>query len=311
MPMSAFNPAKDIPELANKVILVTGGTAGLGQGAIKSFAQHNPAHIFFTGRNVKAANALTDGVKRTSPGVPITFIECDHTSLASIQDCARSIKAQASRLDILMCNAGVMALPSGTTKDGYELQFGINHLSHALLIKLLLPLLLSTASLPGADVRIINMTSIAYQQAPPQGIEFSTLKSAQETLGRMIPGPKWSRYGQSKLAQMLYSQEIAKHYPQLTSVSVHPGIIKTGLFDNVSLMTKLPALISNVGKTTPVEQGPYNQLWAATVGKGKLVNGEYYEPIGKVGVRTTKMARDKALGSKLWDWTQRELERWD
>jgi hypothetical protein len=103
---------------------------------------------------------------------------------------------------------------------------------------------------------------------------------------------------------MLYSQELAKQYPQITSVSVHPGIIMTGLFDNVSFFTKLPALLSNTGKTTPVEQGSYNQLRAATVDKSKLVNGEYYEPIGKVGVRTTKAARDKELPLRLWEWTQ-------
>lgn len=110
---------------------------------------------------------------------------------------------------------------------------------------------------------------------------------------------------------MLYSQELAKEYPQLTSVSVHPGIIMTGLFDNVSFMTKLPALLSYHGKTTPVEQGPYNQLWAATAPKEKLVNGEYYEPIGEVGARTTKASRDEKLARRLWEWTQGELARWE
>lgn len=310
MAPNTFNPATDITDLSGKVIFVSGGTAGLGQGAILSFAKHNPAHIFFSGRNVKAANNLLEKVKQSSPKVPVIFISCDHTSFASIQECAKAVKAQTKRLDILMCNAGVMALPPETTKDGYELQFGINHLSHALLIKLLLPILLSTADLPDSDVRIINMTSIAYQQAPKQGIEFSSLKTEQASLGMMIPGPKWSRYGQSKLAQMLYSQEVAKQYPQLTSVSVHPGIVMTGLFDNVSFMTKLPALISNAGKTIPVEQGPYNQLWAATADKAKLVNGEYYEPIGKIGVRTTKAAKDQKLAQRLWEWTQKELEGW-
>jgi NAD(P)-dependent dehydrogenase (short-subunit alcohol dehydrogenase family) len=123
---------------------------------------------------------------------PVTFLSCDHTSLASIKECANAIKAQTDRLDILMCNAGVMALPAGTTKDGYEIQFGINHLSHALLVKQLLPTLLATADMPNSDVRIINMTSIAYQQAPPQGIDFKTLISSQEKLGKIIPGPKWS-----------------------------------------------------------------------------------------------------------------------
>lgn len=284
------------------------GTAGLGAGSISALAKHDPEHIIFSGRNTKSADALIQKVRSESPNAQLTFVECDLTSFASIQTCANKFITHFSRLDIFMCNAGIMAVPEGTTKDGYEIQFGTNHLGHALLIKLLLPTMLETAKLPGADVRIINMTSIAYQQAPSFGIDFATLKSPQASLGKVIPGPKWSRYGQSKLAQLLYSQELAKRHPEITSVSVHPGIIMTGLFDNVSFMTKLPVLIQSIGKKTSVEEGPYNQLWAATCPKGKLVNGEYYEPVGVVGKRTTRAARDEKLAARLWDWTQKELE---
>ena len=78
---------------------------------------------------------VSSKTKKSLPPVPVTFLSCDHTPLASIKECANAIKAQTDRLDILMCNAGVMALPVGTTKDGYEIQFGINHLSHALLVE--------------------------------------------------------------------------------------------------------------------------------------------------------------------------------
>lgn len=206
-----------------------------------------------------------------------------------------------------MCNAGIMAVDAGTSKDDYEIQFQVNHLAHALLIKLLLPLILRTAGEPGSDVRIINMASVAYQQAPKMGIDFATLRTGQASLGSMIPGPKWSRYGQSKLANLLYPSELAKRHPQILSVAVHPGIIMTDLFSNVSFGTRLPALIGSIGKRTPIEQGPYNQLWAATSPRSGIKNGEYYEPVGKVGHRTTAQAKNGKLAAELWKWTEEAL----
>jgi len=305
MSSQSFNPARDIPSLADKVIFITGGTAGLGAGTITELAKHEPAHIFFSGRNQKNADALVEKIRKTAPDVQLTFIKCDVSSLASVQEAAKAIQAHSQRLDVLFLNAGIMAVNAATSVDGYEIQFATNHLGHALLVKLLMPTLQETARSPGADVRIINMTSVAHTQAPKMGIDFATLKSSQNGLGGMIPGGKWSRYGQSKLAQLLYSQELAKHHPEITSVSVHPGIIQTGLFDNMDFMTKLPTMFY---KQTPVAEGHYNQCWAATCPKSKLKNGEYYEPNGVVGQRKTKQARDTQLADKLWEWTQSQFE---
>lgn len=284
------------------------GTAGLGAGCVETLAQHSPSHIYFTGRSKAKADALIKKIHQKTPNAPVTFLECDLTSFASVQAVAKRFLVESPRLDVLICNAGIMAVDAETSKDGYEIQFQVNHLAHALLIKMLLPLMLQTAEGPDADVRIVNMASIAYQQAPKAGIEFSTLKSAQASLGRpIIPGPKWSRYGQSKLANLLYPQELAKKYPQILSVAVHPGIIMTDLFANVSFGARLPALIQSIGKRTPLEQGPYNQLWAATSPRGGIKNGEYYEPVGVIGKRTTAQARDGKLAERLWDWTQEVL----
>ncbi len=245
-----------------------------------------------------------------SPNVKLTFLKCDISSLASVQECSQTLKAATDRLDILFLNAGIMAVDGATSIDGYEIQWATNQMGHALLVKLLLPLLQHTTQQPGADVRVINLTSIAYQQAPkPLGIDFETLKSKQEKLSRsMTLPPRWARYGQSKLAQLLYTEQLAKHYPEVTFVSVHPGVILTGLFENVSLAMKLPVLLSSMGKRTPVEEGHFNQCWAATCAKSSLKNGEYYEPIGEIGNRTTLQAKDKELGERLWEWTQKELE---
>jgi len=305
-----FNPDRDIPALSGKAIFVTGGTAGLGQGSITELAKHHPAHIFFSGRNQQNADALVEKVRITSPDVPITFLPCDISSLASVKSTAEALKSCTIRLDILMLNAGVMALPPGLSKDGYEIQFATNYLGHALLVKLLLPLLTSTAE-QNHDVRIINMTSVAYTQAPKSGIDFPTLRTSQPYLGGLIPGGKWSRYGASKLAQLLYTQEFAARYPDLTAVSVHPGIVYTGLFSNLDFATRLPVMLGLApGKKLPVEEGHWNQCWAATAGKKGVKSGEYYEPIGVVGKRRTAASRDQELGRKLWEWTEKELEGW-
>lgn len=202
-----------------------------------------------------------------------------------------------------------MGNPASTTKDGYEVQFGTNHLGHALLVKLLMPALLKTTEQPGADTRIINMSSYAYRYAPKQGIAFDTLKTDQNSLGGLIPGPRWTRYGQSKLANLLYARELAKRFPSIMTVAIHPGFIKTELFDNVSFFMQVPARLSNnFGQGwTPVEKGPYNQTWAGTTARTNLESGAYYKPIGVNGGLDTAQARDDKLAAQLWDWTEKEL----
>lgn len=311
MPSLSFNPSTDISNLAGKVILITGGTAGLGAGSITELAKHSPSHIFFSGRNQSNADELMARIHKTSPSVPLTFIKCDISSFASVKAAAETFKAKADRLDILMLNAGIMATPPGVSEDGYEIQFATNHLGHALLVKLLLPTLLSTASQPTSDVRIINLTSIAYKQAPSQGIDFATLKSPQASLGGMIPGPRWSRYGQSKLAQLLYTRQLAQHYSSILCVAVHPGVVMTGLFEGLPFWTALPVRVINLGRETPVEQGHWQQCWAATCERGALKSGGYYEPIGREVTPATRQARDEELAERLWRWTEEQLDGWE
>jgi NAD(P)-dependent dehydrogenase (short-subunit alcohol dehydrogenase family) len=246
---------------------------------------------------------LISKVRASSPKVAVTFIKCDIFSLASVKTAAEALKTQTDHLDILMLNAGIMCVHPGASVEGYEIQFATNYLGHTLLVKLLLPLLLSTAEKPESDVRVINMTSLAYTAAPSEGIVFSSLKSPQKNLTLLVPGGKWSRYGQSKLAQMLYSQELAKRYPSLTSVSVHPGVINTGLVTNLGLYDRRPFILGAGGPTIPVEQGHWNQVWAAAgTKKDGLVNGGYYEPVGKlvpVKKRKTSASRDEASAGRL------------
>ncbi|QIX00196.1 hypothetical protein AMS68_005713 [Peltaster fructicola] len=324
MSSSPFNPSTDIPSLAERVILITGGgssmvrlsgnadtligTAGLGAGSVVELAEHHPAHIIFSGRRQAKADELIARINKHVPDVKLTFIPCDISSFESVRRGAEAIQKLTDRLDVVMLNAGVMAVGPALSADGYETQFATNHLGHALLVQLLVPLLQRTAQLPRTDVRVINMTSVAFDQAPTGGIDFQHLKTTQSGLGGFGSSiAKWRRYGQSKLARLLYTDELAKHHPEITFVSIHPGIIMTDLFQNVDIMTKLPVLIKFFGRTTPVEQGHWNQCWAATCDKSRLTNGAFYEPIGKAGKRNTSYSRDEELSRKLWEWTQKEI----
>lgn len=117
-----FDPQTEIPSLAGKVILVTGGTAGLGRETVLSFARHDASHIYFTGRSHSSADKLVEDVKAQSPSAKVIFISCDLASLVAVQKAAKELTSKTDRLDIVMANAGIMALPPGQTQDGYEIQ---------------------------------------------------------------------------------------------------------------------------------------------------------------------------------------------
>lgn len=272
-------------------------------------ASKSPAKVFVSGRNKTRADALIAKVKSLSSSTDVVFVECDLSSLASVQLAAENILSQTSRLDVLMCNAGVMALPPGLSKDGYEIQFATNHLGHALLIKLLLPILLSTAEQLESDVRIVSMSSSAHATTPKKGIELDTLKTSQKSLGPIYQPSNFTRYGQSKLANMLYTAELATRYPNITSVSVHPGFVRTEMVSGASFLDRTIVSMASGGNWTTVEEGPYNQTWAATTAKGHLKNGAYYEPIGVQVNSSSAHAKDRVLSQKLWDWTEQELLR--
>ncbi|KAJ7451041.1 oxidoreductase [Mycena latifolia] len=297
-----FNPTTDIPDLSGKVILVTGGTAGIGKESVVALAKHNPKCIYFSGRDSKRAAEVIAEAKTAAPSTTVTFLECDLTSLASVEKAARQVASESDRLDILMCNAGIMNVPPELTKDGFEIHFGVNHIAHALFIKLLLPTLLRTAQSSDADVRIVSLTSQGFVMHPGGGIVFKDLRTTQGS-GLV----KSLRYGQSKLANILYSAELAKRYPQITSVSIHPGVVQTNLVASQKGFSKALIRITNPFSIVTPADGARNQLWAATYDKGKVVNGAYYEPVGVPGKHARK-SRDQKLAGELWEWTEKELE---
>lgn len=235
----------------------------------------------------------------------VTFVECDLASLSSVKEACENFLSQESRLDILICNAGIMAQPPSLTPEGYEIQFGTNHLGHALIMKKFLPLL-EKQSNEGGDARIINLSSKAWGLHPREGIAFDKLNTVHDDF--FVWG-RWRRYGQSKLANLLYARELSRRYPSITSVSVHPGIVATGLVGNSSFFDRMTVHVSQFGKLLEPYEGAYCQIWAATAPKEKIENGMYYEPVGISSYSTLdKTAKDDKLAERLWEWTEEALE---
>lgn len=174
---------------------------------------------------------------------------------------------------------------------------------HALLIRKLLPLLQSTAS-QGFDTRVIIQTSLGWELVPKGGIQFDTIKTPQD----MFLGP-WYRYGESKLANYLYAKELARRYPDITSVSVHPGVIMTDLIGTLPLSQRLFVQVGTLNqKKRKLEDGADSQLWCVGAPDLKKHNGAFYEPVGVLSTRTSQYTEDAAFAGKLWDYTEEHLK---
>jgi NAD(P)-dependent dehydrogenase (short-subunit alcohol dehydrogenase family) len=293
-----FSPAADIPSLANKVILVTGGNNGLGKESISQLARHQPAKIWMGARSgEKAAAAIKDIQSQFIEKVDIEFLPIDLASLKSVRAAADIVNSRSSRLDILMLNAGIMAVPSGKTEDGFEIQIGTNHVGHFYLTNRLLPLLHKTAKEYG-DARVVSVSSDAYNFAP----SFDSLVSTE----KLCQKGEWARYGASKAANILFAAELARRHPQLTSISVYPGVIMTDLHkpgQGTMVSTVMKMLTPFIAKS--VSTGTLTQLWASTAVRTSLANGKYYASVAKRS--DIKYVRDEEWGKQLWDWTEQEL----
>lgn len=314
-----FTPSTDIPPLTNKVILVTGGNEGLGKQTIIDLATHSPAKIYLAARNRSKAESARNEIQSkagTDNCAPITLLDLDLCSFESVKKAAGQIKASESRLDILITNAGVMGA-TGTTKEGYELQFGVNHMGHALLIQLLLPLMQQTAQNVGAgETRCVILASAAEKFAPQKDpYPFEKLRTVCDDVGA------FTRYGISKLANLHYAAELARRYPEAETgirfVSLHPGGVQTNLGDLMRGWPRIEKVVRKIATLVfglvPVEQGVWGQLWAATWpvgntdGLGEPKSGVFYHPVAVEG-KGSKLAYDGGKAKELWEWTEKELQ---
>lgn len=308
-------PNITIPPLTDKVILITGANSGLGEAVLTALAKHSPSKIYLAARSQSRAEAAlsriqsaiassySDGGKQPD----IEILPLDLSSLASVKSAAEIVLSSTDRLDILHLNGGVAAIPYATSTDGYELQFATNYLGHMLLVQLLLPLLLSTSKLPGADVRVVAISSMAHKIfAPKTGVRYSEIQTSMSSRTGM------ELYGQTNLARTLFAYEFAKRYPSITTTSVHPGVVKSNIWagDKGSMnpffkYVLFPAVTYLQGVDS--DTGALTQLWCTVTDKNEIVNGAYYEPVGKRA--DGKLSRDDKMAEELWNWTGEELKK--
>lgn len=188
---AAFTPAKDIPSLAGKVLLITGAAGDLGRQTATELAKYGrPARIYVADlpRGDAEKKAVVERITReayeqgketdatVTPKTEVYFIDLDLTSFESVRACAAEFVAKEERLDILFLNAGIIRVAKGTTKEGYEIHFGLNYLGHALLAKLLMPTLEKSAQ-GDAKPRVVVVSSEGHAMAPKGGIQFDKLKT--------------------------------------------------------------------------------------------------------------------------------------
>ncbi|KAJ3547891.1 hypothetical protein NM208_g1275 [Fusarium decemcellulare] len=214
-------------KLHGKVALVTGGNQGIGLETARAL-HATGVTVFVTARNLaKVEQAVNDIVSGPGPksGSPVHGIELRLDSLASVRAAAKSFLAQSDKLNLLVLNAGVMATPEGKTEDGFETQFGTNHLGHFLLFQLLKPALLA-ATTPSFQSRVVSVASMAHRGGEIRFHDFNFEKEAYDP---------WLAYGQSKTANIYFATELERRYGSqgLHGLSVHPGVVLTNLGQHI------------------------------------------------------------------------------
>ncbi|KAH7080585.1 hypothetical protein BKA63DRAFT_506739 [Paraphoma chrysanthemicola] len=254
-------------KLGGKTILITGTSSGIGIETARAL-KATGARLFLTARNLsKGRDALGDILE---PG-KVDLLLLDLNSLASVREfAAEFLKASNNKLNILINNAGVMATPEGTTADGFETQFGTNHLAHFLLFQLIRPALLASSS-PDFHSRVVSVSSLGHRYFPPK-MDNLMLKGEYDAN---------HAYAHSKTANIWFANEIERRYGAqgLHAFSLHPGGIWTGL------QVHVPAEQMEGWKSVPAvdkimkspEQGAATTVWAAIAKVWECKGGRYLE----------------------------------
>ena len=296
--MAGSTQAK-IPSQLGRTAVVTGATGGLGYETALALAKAG-SEVILTGRDDRKGRSAIEKISHEVIGARISYEQLDLASLASIADFAQRIHARQS-LDLLINNAGVMALPRRqTTADGFEMQFGTNYLGHFALTARLMPLL-RRASGP----RVVSVSSLAHRTG---FIDFDDLQGAR------VYSP-WKAYGQSKLACLMFALELQRRSDaagwNLISNAAHPGFARTNLFTSgpgglLSFATDLAAPLFGHSAA----EGARPILFAATSPEARP--GAYYGPGGISELRGApapalimRQARDAAAAARLWDASEK------
>lgn len=287
----------DVPNLQGKVVLITGSNSGIGFEAARVLAGEG-AEVVLAVRNTQKGQTAAAAIRRDYPTATLDVMTLDLADLASVREFAESFRKRSDRLSLLINNAGVMAPPYRQTAGGFEMQFGTNHLGHFALTGRLLPLLLSTPS-----ARVVNVSSAAHRMGK---IDFDNLDGSKGY-------SRWRFYGQSKLANLLFTYELQRRFEaakaDVISVACHPGFAATnltaaGVGMNLSWLGKGLGSLSNLAAQSAA-MGALPTLYAAT--EPSVHGGEYIGPTGRGGmkgypgkVESNEQSHDRSVAQRLW-----------
>ena len=286
------------PEQTGRVALLTGANSGIGFEAARLLAERG-ARVVLACRTDDKARAAAEAIRAAGPAGSVETLPLDLTRLASVREAAARFRASHDRLDLLINNAGIMAVPEGRTEDGFELQMGTNHFGHFAFTGLLLDLLLATP-----DARVVTVSSGAHRWGR---IDFDNLHWDQGY-------SRFRAYGQSKLANLLFTAELQRRLQRtgrkLLAVAAHPGMSRTnlglpadgkprGVFDKVLWQLTRPLVQSAYMGALPTLRAAVDL---------EVRPGEYYGPDGPgelrghpVPVPTSAAAQDADVARRLWE----------
>ena len=278
---------KSSRDLTDRTVLVTGANSGIGRVTAEQLAERG-AHVWLACRSAEKTQPVLAAIQ--SRGGKADFLRLDLADFASVRTAAREFLEKSRRLDVLVNNAG-LAGARGTTRQGFELAFGTNHLGHFLLTTLLLPCLRESA-----PARIVNVASTGHYRAP--GIDWDAVQKQTAT------PTGFPEYCVSKLCNVLFTKQLSrgKAGPGVHSYAVHPGAVASNVWRQV------PWGVRHVMKLFMVsnEQGAQTQLWCATSAEVADQDGLYYDSCREK--RPSPLAEDADLARTLWerseDWTR-------
>jgi NAD(P)-dependent dehydrogenase (short-subunit alcohol dehydrogenase family) len=291
----------DVPPQTGKLAIVTGATGGLGFETAVGLANAG-AEVVLAGRNREKGRMAVERIIRSLPAAKVRFELLDLASLASVGAFAEEMVAKGRPLDLLINNAGVMDLPTKRlTSDGFEMQFGTNHLSHFALTGLLLPLLRSAQS-----ARVVNVSSLAHRGGK---IDFDNLNAERSY-------KPWPAYQQSKLANLLFTFELQRLSDAygwgLMSNAAHPGYARTDLIENGPGTKGLRGILAKVLQplSHSAADGALPTLFGATSSEAEPTG--YYGPNGFYELKgpvapayVAPQAKDETVAQKLWEVSEK------
>ncbi|THU91850.1 NAD(P)-binding protein [Dendrothele bispora CBS 962.96] len=287
-----------MPDMTGKVVIVTGGSAGIGKLTVKALLEKN-ATVYLAARNEKnSLNVFKEYASLPGKG---TFLSLDLSDLRSVKAAVQEFLSKETKLHVLINNGGVMMTPKDElSPQGYDLQFATNVLGHFYLTKLLLPTLLSTSQQSTEKVRVISVGSLQVRL----GSFKDTPKREEQSLMDL--------YCQSKFSNILVANELAHQYGEkgLVSISLNPGNIKnTGLNHHLEGMS-LTSLSFWMLQLYEPELGALTPLYAATSPECENMNGTYLKPWCRKG-RMRSSASDPKAAAELWNWMEKEVNRFE